>query len=203
MNSEVQPRKIQEFSLAVLLGTMIQITMRKPCDVPSAFGGNVLGGRILHVVIYNCNDLGQSMLFSVKLGRIALLSQGSYIEFSAAQGRHRVISESERSDYACGKTLSMTNNTLQSFRQIGTGEDILFTQGMVTYDSYHPKEMLQMETIRIPEEFLDTLTDDTLGSLGASGVFQKLQIFIYFTCYPLIVNLMCYSGGLKVKDFMW
>lgn len=178
MNSGVQPRKIREFSLAVLLGTMIQITMNKPCGVPFAFGGNAVDGRILPVVIYNCNDMGQSMLFSAKSGRTARQSQGSYNKFSAAQGRHRVISESERPDYACGKTLSMTNNTLQSFRQIGTGEDMLFTQRMVTYDSYHPKEMLQMETIRIPEEFLDTLTDDTHGSLRASGIFQKFQIFI-------------------------
>lgn len=51
---------------------------------------------------------------------------------------------------------------------------MLFTQGMVTYDIYHPKGMLQMETIRIPEEVLDTFTDDTQGSLGTSGTFQKL-----------------------------
>lgn len=118
------------------------------CPLP--LEGTWLDGKILHVVIYNLNDLGQSMLFSAKSGRTARLSQGSRFEFSAAQGRHRMIRECEHTDHACGKTLSMTNNRLQSFRQTGTGGDMLFTQGMVTYDIYHPKEMLQMETIMIP-----------------------------------------------------
>lgn len=70
---------------------------------PLPLEGMWLDGKILHVVIYNLNDLGQSMLFSAKSVRTARLSQGSYLEFSAAQGRHRMISECEHSDYACGK----------------------------------------------------------------------------------------------------
>lgn len=161
-----------------------------------------LDGKILHVVIYNLNDLGQSAFFSAKSVRTAWLSRGSWFEFSAAQGRHRMISECEHPDYACGKTLLMTNNRLQSFRQTGTGGDTLFTQGMVTYDIYHPKEMLQMETIMIPGEFLDMFTDNTHGSLRASGIFQEALGFVSFRCYLLMVNLTCYSQGLTVTSFM-
>lgn len=38
---------------------------------------------------------------------------------------------------------------------------MILTQGVVAYDIYYPKEMLQMENISIPEEFLDIFTDDT------------------------------------------